>query len=447
LNDANALGFRLPLVNVGQENEGRSFVPRLFRNAPGVFFHGRIHEQVFPSLLPLCKMWGMTTALGAAELKHHGYTKEMVRDRNKIERNLKLLRLGLAETPSDVNLVMNLGMELVRSGDLQNGLAKYREAFALMSAQSAASVVPELREALLSQFTSQLYKIRGHDEVVRVLNSKLAKNGGLTASLHFALGLSLFELKNFVGAVEQMRQCLAKKDLATLTPINVDIHSAAPWHCRALGLARLGEKAAAEKCFIAAVTIGVQANEARIDFAKFLVEQNRGVEALQIIYPVVEVDKQCLVAWRIGGQIALSRNEFLEFAQDWTGEAIQYFPGDVMVQAQRAEALLLAGKTTEALPLWRVVREKDGLPRSLAALILCGLCAGEKISAPGSAAEEEQISRVFIGWYQRLLGAGAHAAVAKLNSQLGKCSALLPTAEKMLRAAFSEVAQGNVTPV
>ncbi len=444
LSDANAIGFRLPLVNVGQENEGRSFVPRLFRNAPGVFFHGRIHEQVFPSLLPFCKLWNMATVLGEAELKHHGYTKEVVRDRNKIERNLKLLRLGLAETPHDANLMMNLGMELARSGDLQKGLTKYREAFALMSAHPASAIVPELREALLSQFTSQLYKVRGHDEVVQVLNSPLAKNGGLTASLHFALGLSLFELKNFVGSAEQMRWCLAKKDELGLTPINVDIHSAAPWHCRALCFARLDEKAEAEKCFTVAVGMGSRANEARVDFAKFLADQNRSLEALQQLHPVVETDKQCLVAWRIGGQIALSRNEFLEFAQDWTAEAIEYFPGDVAVQAQRAEALLLAGNTNEALPLWQAVREKDGLPRSVAALLICAACEGEKISAPGSAAEEEQISRVFIGWYQRLLSAGAQSIVAKLNSHLEKLTATLPTAGKMLRAAFNEAAQADV---
>ena len=447
LGDANALGFRLPLVNVGQEAEGRSFVPRLFRNAPGVFFHGRIHEQVFPSLLPWCQAWGLTTALGEAELKHHGYTQAVVRDRNKIERNLKLLRLGLAETPADANLVMNLGMELVRSGDLPNGLVKYREAFALMSAQPAAAVVPELREALLTQFAAQLYKVRGHDEVVRVFNSPLARNGGLTASLHFALGLSLFELKNFVGAAEQMRLCLAKKDTPALTPINVDIHSGVPWHCRALCFARLDEKAEAEKCFTAAVGAPSRANEARVDFAKFLADQNRGVEALQQLHPVVETDPQALGAWKLGGQIALSKNEFLDFAQDWTAEAIQYFPGDITLQAQRAEALLLAGKTAEALPLWRAVREKDGLPRSIAALLICAVCEGEKTSVPGSAAEEEQISRVFIGWYQRLLGAGARTVATRLNSDFEKIATPLPTAGKILRAAFAEATQANAAAV
>ena len=72
---------------------------------------------------------GIETRFGTAELLHHGYTKEMVRDRDKIERNLKLLRRRVEENPTDVNLMMNFGLELVRSDDLAGGVKKYRERF------------------------------------------------------------------------------------------------------------------------------------------------------------------------------------------------------------------------------------------------------------------------------------------------------------------------------
>ena len=280
MKNANVIGFRLPLVNVGQENEGRSFIPRLFRNAPEVFFHGRIHEQIFPSLIVPAKKWGLKTALGTAEILHHGYTPEMVRDRNKIERNLKLLRTAVLENPADVNLVMNFGLELVRSDDLAGGIEKYREAYEMMSAQPVADLVPELREVLLTQFTSQLYKVRGHEEVVSVLNSPLAKRGGLTASLHFALGLAHFELKQFSEAADQMRQCLTKRKQPGLTPINTDILTAAPSHCLALCLARLDDAAGAEKAFAAALAETGHVEEAKLDYAKFLQNQKRPVEAL-----------------------------------------------------------------------------------------------------------------------------------------------------------------------
>jgi tetratricopeptide (TPR) repeat protein len=383
----------------------------------------------------------MSTALGTAEILHHGYTKELVRDRNKVERNLKLLRAALAENPADANLLMNLGLELVRSDDLRGGIEKYREAFARMAAQ-ATEIVPELREALLTQFTSQLYKVRGHEEVVRVLNSPLAKNhGGLNASLHLALGLSLFELKKFSEAAPQMRECIAKRLLPALTPINVDIHTAAPWHCLALCQLRTGDTTGAEKSFAEAVAANGRANEARVDFAKFLAEQNRAVDALKELHAAITADETFALAWRLGGQLALAQPELLDFALDWTGEALRNLPEDLLLQSNRAEALLLTGKISEAATFWTGVWKKDHLPRSLAALSVCRLALGENLSAPGSPAEEEQCSRAFIGWYQRLLGAQASETIHHLNENLFTLATALPTAEKILRAAF--VAAGH----
>ena len=39
-----------------------------------------------------------------------------------------------------------------------------------MSAQPPAEVSPELREMLLAQFTTQLYKLRSHEEVATLLS-------------------------------------------------------------------------------------------------------------------------------------------------------------------------------------------------------------------------------------------------------------------------------------
>ncbi|HEV2692279.1 MAG TPA: glycosyltransferase [Verrucomicrobiae bacterium] len=438
MKNATAIGYRLPLVNFGQEDQGRSFIPRLFRNAPGVFFHGRIHEQVFSSLLPLCKQWGLQTALGSAELLHHGYTKEMVRDRNKVARNLNLLQQAIAENPADANLVMNLGLELVRSDDLPAGIVKYREAFDLMSVQPATEVVPELREALLTQFTSQLYKVRGHEEVVRVLNSPLAKNGGLNASLHLALGLAHFELKQFSEAADQMRQCLASNQKPALTPINVDIHGAAPWHCLALCLARTGDAAGAETAFQSATAETRRNEEARLDYARFLRNENRPVDALQQLHQVVTQNPRNLVAWQLGGEIALSRGEFIEFARDWTGEAIIALPTQPVIAEQRAETLLLSGETAAALELWEKIWTTDRQPRSLAALILCDMIEAQTTHAPEEGRDETVTSQAFIAWYQKLITHRVATVIDKVNEQQDKLARALPTAAQILQAALAE---------
>jgi len=437
LKKSGVLAHRLPLVNAGQL-DGRSFVPRLFRNAPGVYYFGRIHEQVFPTLVAHCKAWGLKTALGTAEILHHGYTREMVRDRNKIERNLKLLRLALAESPADVNLVMNLGLELVRSGDLAGGVEKYREAFQMMSAQPAADLVPELREVLLTQFTSQLYKLRAHAEVVEVLDSPLARVGSLSASLHLALGLAQFELKQFSEAANQMRQCLSKRKQPALSPINTDIHSAAPQHCLALCLDKLNDPTGAETAFLAALAEPGSREPVRLDFAKFLSSQNRRVDALRQLHEIVTGNPTRADAWQLGGDIALSQAELLEFARDWTGEAVRALPADAALATQHAEALLLNGDTAAALDRWGKILECDPSARTLAALILCETVESPTTHAPDEGADELAASRAFIEWYQKLIALRSPALTTRLNEQLEKLSRALPTAAQMLESALQE---------
>ena len=451
---ADVIAMRLPLVNKGEEGQGKHCVPRLFRNAPGAYYYSRIHEQVFPSLIQFGRAFGMKTAIGAAELLHHGYSKELIQNRNKVERNLKLLRQAVVEFPNDANLQMNLGLELVHSDDLPAGLAHYREAFRLMSGQPPADVAPELREVLLTQFTCHLYKVRAHDEIVQALNSPLAKQRALTASLHFALGLALFELKRFRDAAEQMRECLAKRKQPALAPINTDIFTAVPHHCLALSLMRAGDTAEAGKAFKAGLPGGGDAplperasDEAslprqalKLDYAKFLAGQNRPVEALQQLNELVAENCRNAAAWQLGGEIALGKPEYLEFALDWTGEAFKALPDNPAVAMQRAEALMLNGHATEASGLWRNVWLSEPQPRLLAAWILCEVAGSRVPHSPSAGEDERTASREFIQWYQKLIVARAESVVEKINGQLDRLKHALPSAAKMLENALMEAA-------
>lgn len=430
--------FRLPLVNRGQEASGRNFVPRLFRNAPGVYFFGRVHEQAFPSLLPLCKVWGTGTAMGTAEILHHGYTQETMQARNKVERNLKLLREANQEMPGDVILTMNLGLELVRSGDLAGGVAKYREAYELMSRLPSHEVTPECREVLLTQFTSQLYKINAHQEVVHVLNSPLAKAGGLTPSMHLALGLSFFAIGNFREAVDQIQKCLAGRKQSALSPINTDILTSMPNHCLALALMKMNDAAGAEKAFAMALTESGRGEDVKLDYAKFLSSTNRPLDALHQLRELISANGRNVAAWRLGGEISLSRPEFLDFARDWTGEAMRHVADDIIVVAQRAEALLLRGDTAGAVEMWERAWNTERNPRSLAGLILCQTIELPTTHAPDEGLDEIAASRAFIVWYQRLITMRAKTVVNRLNEQTDKLSRALPTAAGMIEKALVE---------
>ena len=177
MKNSEVLGCRVPLVNCGVNEFGGSYVPRLFRNAPGLFFVGRVHEQVFPSVLVRAAEWKMKTMVGGGQIRHHGYASDVMTSKNKIERNLVLLRQAVLELPDEPHLMMNLGLELSRSGKAEEGLEKYAEAFRMMNEQDHTAWVPELREGLLTQYSTYLLAAKRIDQAIEVLHSALAVQG------------------------------------------------------------------------------------------------------------------------------------------------------------------------------------------------------------------------------------------------------------------------------
>jgi glycosyltransferase involved in cell wall biosynthesis len=106
---------------------------RLFRNQPGVTWEYRIHEQVRPSLERL----HYAIHASDVEILHVGY-EDPALNRNKCERNLRLLRLEETNRPDDAFVLFNLACTLHwidRLGEAQN---YYRRCLALARAEQPA---------------------------------------------------------------------------------------------------------------------------------------------------------------------------------------------------------------------------------------------------------------------------------------------------------------------
>lgn len=439
------MAWRLPILDVGREDEGGSYVPRLFRNAPGLFYVGRVHEQVFTSIEVRRREWGLENRLGNASLRHHGYQPELVRDRRKSERNLRLLERALEELPGEPFLLMNYGLELVNSGQPEKALANYRRAFEAMSVQDRVNVVPETRETLLLQYCGQLLRGGLFEEAVRVLQSPLAVEAGLSASLHFILGLAQLELKQPLEAAQQMRHCLEKRGQPALAPIHKEIRTAAPRHCLALALAQMEQFEAAAEEFRLALAESPKSRPVRLDYARFQASRGQMVQAIQLLYELAAEKPDDLPVWVQGGQLALSRPEFLQVARNWTAEARRRAPHDAAILRQRAEALLLSGQADAAFPLWREL-QPSGDPAAQAALIMCEIVSGKPPSIPRPESESA-ISREFLKWYRRLVAWKAQALLHQVNERIEALREPLPAAARTLAAAFTQARAREAVPV
>ncbi len=434
------MAYRLPIVDCGRESDGCNYVPRLFRNAPGVHFAGRVHEHVFESVESLRKTWGLDNRLGTSRLLHHGYQSDVTLSRDKIARNRGLLELAVSENPADPNLQMNLGLELVRSGEVSKGIEHYQVAFNLLSAMPAAGVSPELREALLTQLSTHLMANHRASDVIAILQSPLARAGGLTASLHFSLGLALMEARQHESASEHMRQCIAKRNQPTLTPINGDIRKAGPNHCLGRCLQNLKQFEPAQKAYEAALKDEPGARRVRLDMARLFVVQDHVVDALKLLNEMVSEKADDADVWICGGEAALSNPAFLEFACDWTREAVKHVPQHNGILGQRAEALLLSGDTKGASAIWKSLASA-GDPSAMAALVLCETARKGKMEAQVPQGSEKAASHEFLKWYRKLLGAEAVTVVTALNDGVQRLAPVLPTAAGALTAVLSEAGE------
>ncbi len=432
----NVIGYRLPLVDVGREAGGVTHVPRLFRNAPRQFYVGRIHEQVYASLEINRETWSMENLFGDAQLIHHGYIDEVMKSRDKVLRNLRLLELANEEQPNDVNLLMNLGLELWRSGETVKGLGSYQKAYRVMLARSTAETTPELREVLLTQYASHLTTLKRFDEVAALFTERAIPASQRTASHWYLLGVAQFALKHWDACVESLSQCLALRHQAALTPIHSDIHKAMPSLCLAHSLQQLGRGPEAIKAYEQALHDEPEAESARVDYATFLAEQGQIVAALTVLHQGVQHDPRQTRVWEAGGRLALRQRETLEFALDWTDEAIRTLPDEPSLRRQRAETLLLHGQVHEALTLWG-----DPSPSADAAgtcgKMLCEIFAGLPVA--GLPVEQERaVSDDLIRRYRQAIHLGLADWVRSLHEHVRVLRPVLPSAARLIEQVLAE---------
>jgi tetratricopeptide (TPR) repeat protein len=83
---------------------------RLFRRRRGVAFEGRLHEQIAPSI----RACGGVIVRSDITIAHAGYATPSA---DRLARNLRLLRLELADRPDDAFTLLNLGLTLQSSGE------------------------------------------------------------------------------------------------------------------------------------------------------------------------------------------------------------------------------------------------------------------------------------------------------------------------------------------
>lgn len=101
---------------IGNRQSADYSLPRMFPLGRGLRYYGRVHEQVIREGQGVFDSELMRRSV-RIRLHHDGYEPEIVRNRGKIARNLRLLRLMIEEDPDNPGWWLYCGRETMISGD------------------------------------------------------------------------------------------------------------------------------------------------------------------------------------------------------------------------------------------------------------------------------------------------------------------------------------------
>lgn len=157
LHDAVRVDARHEDVISGRERQAEvQLVPRLLRRTDGLKYVDAIHENVTPWL----RRRGSKVAGVDADIVHLGAAREVVDAKSKIDRNLKLLRIRIDRSPSDLSAHGYLAHDLIRAGAVSEAREVAERGWSRLDAQTRGGARPEIHR--LATARAYLLIAEGH---------------------------------------------------------------------------------------------------------------------------------------------------------------------------------------------------------------------------------------------------------------------------------------------
>ncbi|HTU92120.1 MAG TPA: glycosyltransferase [Gemmataceae bacterium] len=324
---------------------------RLFRNHPAIRWDYRVHEQILPSL----KKAGHAVRHTDLVIEHSGYLDPALRHK-KLERNLRLLHLDMADRPNDAFTLFNLGWAFADLGRCDEAIPLLQRS--LQHSHNADSITPKLY-SLLTQCHRRLGQIA---EAWTVCHAGHVRHPD-DAELLFLKGQLCHQRGDRAGARSCWTQLLDVRSLTVAAPLDgvfssVDAGLQGPLvrHHLAMLDRDEGHLADAEKHWRTILSDAPDFHPARLGLAELYLRQERWSELETILAelaPHAPLDTAVLRA-----RMHLARKEFAaarQLLEDTIRQAPHVLTGHIIL----SHVLLQSGDEIAAEPQLRRIVELD----------------------------------------------------------------------------------------
>lgn len=298
--------------------------PRLFQNKRGIFYQGRIHEEIISSV----KDAGGIISLSDVEVEHFGYEEHLYKEKNKAKRNIKILMKELNDNPDN-------GMTYFYLGESYSLLHKWKKAVEYYEKGGEKENIPDMNRAILYQnFGTALLHLKRYDEAIKSETKAVEFNPYITTP-HIVSAQAAFEIQSYDKSIWELNWYLEKINQKNIKKNNYIIfhEPSLPFVYTLLGKAYLNTNNFhdAEKCFLKVIS----ENEASDGIFYLLYKTALGKNNLEgaegYIKKAINLNKNCAGYYVELGSILGNRKRF--------SEAEEVFKNALNVDSRNKEAV------------------------------------------------------------------------------------------------------------
>jgi tetratricopeptide (TPR) repeat protein len=174
---------------------------RLFRNKKAYRYTGAIHEQICDNIRsanPKAKI----EINEEISIIHYGYLISEIAEKNKVERNTKLLEEAVRKNPESLLDRHHLGVEYFRANQMEKALEHFHWVYSKVDQKSV--YVPKL----LRLIATCMYSLGKHEETLSFIDNVWIKHFNDHGDLYYLRGLICKDLGRFAEAYNSFKKCL-----------------------------------------------------------------------------------------------------------------------------------------------------------------------------------------------------------------------------------------------
>jgi glycosyltransferase involved in cell wall biosynthesis len=251
LESAESDGYKIPLYNIMDKNMVlySAVYNKLFRNNKGYRYEGSIHEQVH---IPNMETDKCILEEKICKVIHYGYLESVVKERNKSERNLKILKKQLKEKPDDPFVYYNIGASYEVEGNYKKALDYFLKCNKCASKKSLTGIT--LYEIDMAKRIAEcLVKLEKYSECIEMIDNLLSDRvyEGFV-DLEYIKGFCYYLKKDYKKAIQCFEKCIEIGDTKKFTSI-MGMGSFKPKLMMARCYSELKEELKAINCYMESV--------------------------------------------------------------------------------------------------------------------------------------------------------------------------------------------------